>query len=1560
MLRFLMALVAALAFVRAAYALPIGQITIPVGPAVHKICTVATLNASTCAPQPTSSAFLTSIALVTDGSSGTDCSTGAGATLNWCYWDRTAQDWLDFAPGGAGGGGTPAGGLGDIQYSDGVAFDAENAFDYDEVTNLLSVGAIQNNATDPADSGTLRIGNTNTICSEASPAGTDVCLSVDASEIWQVTGGTFDGGDLTAASVAGAALADDAVGLDELDLIDGDTPISGDCALARPAGTGGTIEFATCPGGGGDNLFIDGTDVTTADLRSDHNVDLTRCTGAGAPDAACPAADDVLFRFDPTELASITTWLDNVPGSATWTFDLNGAIDTSLIIRTTGDLDLSGTTPSLNFLDANANLNIAGAFANATVTTPGSETSDLTLYGFEAGSQRNVLAMVGATGITLGDAAANSITLTTDGTGDAEIVLPADSIGAGEITDNSLTASDLAATLTFADADLISMASVSVTGSAEGLLLPQHATSCSSATAEGQVCWEADANLFWVGDGVAPVQVGPGAGDVTAVGDCTTGDCFTGPAGTRLSSNTDIFLRVDEDNNGTESLQIENGADIVVAEVDESGNLQIDGALTSDATGTSDFDGALSAPSFTADDAVVEPGNRILLNDNDIAFTLDPTCANSGGAGQLGLVDSDETAADQWDVCDGTTLRFRFPATSTTATHFLSASATAGVVVFEAIATGDLPSGATLDTEWDTVGEIETATGSVNILLETEIDASSELLALMDDETGTGALCFATSPTIATPVLTGKIDRNNVSVDDDDCTGEQGIAWYDTTDSAFEFCNASSGAPAVLGGGGGAPAGGAGDIQYSDGAAFDAEPAFDYDETTNTLTVDNLTSIDSVVSGSTPAASGIYRLSNGQTICWRNNIDSLDICFNVGLSNFLTGTAGTLSGALLTNGSVDDSALAAGAVDGGSAGEVSDGTIDGEDLNANVAGAGLQEVAGSPDALATASGETDFLVDGGVTSLTCGGTNVGRMQVMDDGQLQFCDGAATSVLRSGFFDADGIDDDIPEDDDLDVITNLMTLGLSFDTTNNLLKLDHTLTLVGNPALAAENCAFTADGAGGGVLCEGPAADTAEGLLLFDVQTADKTWTLPNESGTICTTGSVCAGYSASSHSHTLAGDVDGDVGSTDLDEAAVETELESVLDLAGLQERDIDSLTGQSDIDTEFVFDGVEVDFDGGTTNAWPRLLNETTPTATDCDVAGEAGRLAFDPDLDTDGSVVVCRGTSGWKDVDDDGGAGGFSSFNADGDNNSPQTITDGNELLIAGGAGIATTAAATDTVTVATASGETGFLASGALTCTTAQQGRMQVHTTALQYCDNSGTPTLRYAAYGDSAGVASSAAAMSGSGQIDDNDLAAAAVDGGNAGEIADSSITIDDLAGQSSATLLRSAYWSAGAMSPDLTQCTAAAAKTLGAAGAPIELAITCADNDAGSLYGSVNMPDSFNGGTVVFWIEAFCDEATCAGTLEFDCSCMFRGNGEAVGTTWGSEPTGGSTVAFASDPQYAQDDDPTDATTCNGTWASGESLYWRCQVDATATDVTPTTNYFVLGVKMEFATNALTD
>ncbi len=113
-----------------------------------------------------------------------------------------------------------------------------------------------------------------------------------------------------------------------------------------------------------------------------------------------------------------------------------------------------------------------------------------------------------------------------------------------------------------------------------------------------------------------------------------------------------------------------------------------------------------------------------------------------------------------------------------------------------------------------------------------------------------------------------------------------------------------------------------------------------------------------------------------------------------------------------------------------------------------------------------------------------------------------------------------------------------------------------------------------------------------------------------------------------------------------------------------------------------------------------------------------------------TAGQVVyVCNAAgTGWDLVGDGGAGGGITSLASQ--TGATQTITRG--------AGIGGTSATNDH-SFTTASGEADFLAAGALTCGAATQGKMQVHTTPLQYCDNAATPALQYAAYGDSAGAA-----------------------------------------------------------------------------------------------------------------------------------------------------------------------------------------------------------------------------
>lgn len=113
-----------------------------------------------------------------------------------------------------------------------------------------------------------------------------------------------------------------------------------------------------------------------------------------------------------------------------------------------------------------------------------------------------------------------------------------------------------------------------------------------------------------------------------------------------------------------------------------------------------------------------------------------------------------------------------------------------------------------------------------------------------------------------------------------------------------------------------------------------------------------------------------------------------------------------------------------------------------------------------------------------------------------------------------------------------------------------------------------------------------------------------------------------------------------------------------------------------------------------------------------------------------TSGQWVVCVYDGTVCQVVSLGGGGGGGITSLGGLTAGTQTITRG-----AGIGGSDTTADHSFT----TDSTKQSFLSSGALTCGASTNGKMLVHTTPLQYCDNAATPTLQYAAYGDSSGNA-----------------------------------------------------------------------------------------------------------------------------------------------------------------------------------------------------------------------------
>ena len=147
-----------------------------------------------------------------------------------------------------------------------------------------------------------------------------------------------------------------------------------------------------------------------------------------------------------------------------------------------------------------------------------------------------------------------------------------------------------------------------------------------------------------------------------------------------------------------------------------------------------------------------------------------------------------------------------------------------------------------------------------------------------------------------------------------------------------------------------------------------------------------------------------------------------------------------------------------------------------------------------------------------------------------------------------------------------------------------------------------------------------------------------------------------------------------------------------------------------------------------------------------------KTGVLASRPTACTVGDCYFSTNSSAGRNVSVCTATGSPGTWNTQGDGTTLVGDTGGNLtstiLAIAGGAGVVTSGSGT-TITVATASTEANFLASGALTCGASTQGKAQVHTTPLQYCDNAATPTLQYAAYGSSTGVATSATALAANG-------------------------------------------------------------------------------------------------------------------------------------------------------------------------------------------------------------------
>lgn len=161
--------------------------------------------------------------------------------------------------------------------------------------------------------------------------------------------------------------------------------------------------------------------------------------------------------------------------------------------------------------------------------------------------------------------------------------------------------------------------------------------------------------------------------------------------------------------------------------------------------------------------------------------------------------------------------------------------------------------------------------------------------------------------------------------------------------------------------------------------------------------------------------------------------------------------------------------------------------------------------------------------------------------------------------------------------------------------------------------------------------------------------------------------------------------------------------------------------------------------------------------------------------------------------------------------------------------------------------------------------------------------------------------------------------------------------------------RSSVWfGAGGLSTDGTQCAAPAEATPLASGAKL-WTIICTDNDSSRMYGSVVMPDGWDGGTVTFELTAV-QTAASAGNLGWTVAAQCKGDTEALVATasYGTEVTTTDTMTGSSGVNRST----STAVTAAGTCAAGDLLAFYLDVDATITTTAMATTH-MFGAKMEY-------
>lgn len=182
--------------------------------------------------------------------------------------------------------------------------------------------------------------------------------------------------------------------------------------------------------------------------------------------------------------------------------------------------------------------------------------------------------------------------------------------------------------------------------------------------------------------------------------------------------------------------------------------------------------------------------------------------------------------------------------------------------------------------------------------------------------------------------------------------------------------------------------------------------------------------------------------------------------------------------------------------------------------------------------------------------------------------------------------------------------------------------------------------------------------------------------------------------------------------------------------------------------------------------------------------------------------------------------------------------------------------------------------------------------------------------------------------------------------------------------------KSIWFPAGSLSTDGTECSAPAELTINSG--PKAYGIVCSlpgTNLDGHIYGSVVMPDSWDGGTVTFKVSAVLDtDGASSVTLQGVVAAQAVATTGTIAATYGTQQDLDVSEAVG-DVQWDMIQATSAAVTASGSPAGGQILVFRYTVCDTGTppttgcsasSATAVADFTILGLTLEYSTSSLSD